>query len=451
MSKPKRQLHLGLFLFATGYHPAGWRLPEARTDGAFDPKFLREVAQKLEKAKFDYFFLGDNLASSADMQYLFPSQMTRLEPFTMIAHIAAATEKIGLIATANTTYAEPYHIARFTASLDYLSGGRAAWNIVTGADPRAALNFSRDAHWDNAHRYDHAEEFVKVVQGLWDTWEDDALPRDKESGVFADGSKVHQLNHQGRHFQVKGPLNVARPIQGQLPLVLAGTSDRGQDLGAEVANVIFTGQRTIEDAQRFYKSIKGRLPKYGRTPDDMIIMPGLVPIAGRTDEEAREKYNRLNELLVTNYDLTELSKRIGFELAGYPLDGPLPEELLTDAAPKEARDWIGLALKATGLPTLTVRDLFYYFTVTVRGHLLLVGSAEHIADLLEEWLLNDAADGFNVCPPFMPGGLDDFLELVVPELQRRGIFRTDYEGSTFREHLGLARPENRFAKAAAPS
>ncbi|MGF7047779.1 alkanesulfonate monooxygenase [Paenibacillus sp. DS2015] len=436
----KRQLHLGLFLFGTGYHPGGWRLPEGRTDGAYDPLFLGEVGKKLEKAKFDFFFLGDRLATSADMQYLFPSQMSRLEPLTMLSYIAAVTEKIGLIATVNTTYAEPYNIARYTASLDYLSGGRASWNIVTGSDPRAALNFSREKHWDNAKRYDYAEEFIDVVTGLWDTWEDDAMPRDKETGVFADGSKVHPLNHAGEHFSVAGPLNVARPVQGQLPLVTAGTSLRSQILGAKYSNIVFTGQNVKEEAQKFYKEIKGRLPEYGRTSNELKILPGLVPIVGRTEQEARDKYNELNSLVVTDYDLTPLSQKIGIDLTGYSLDALLPDLSSSDVA----QHWAELARKATGFDELTVRDLFYYFTVTVRGHLLIVGSAEQVADVIEEWFVEEAADGFNVCPPYMSGGLDLFLDLVVPKLQERGIFRTEYEGSTFRDHLGLDRPANRF-------
>ncbi|UNK16925.1 LLM class flavin-dependent oxidoreductase [Paenibacillus sp. N3/727] len=436
----QRQLHLGLFLFGTGYHPAGWRLPEGRTDGAYDPHFLKEIAQKLEQAKFDFFFLGDRLATSADMQFLFPSQMNRLEPFTMLSYLAAVTEKIGLIGTVNTTYAEPYNIARMTASLDHLSGGRASWNVVTGSDTRAAQNFSREKHWDNAKRYDYAEEFIDVISGLWDTWEDDALPRDKESGVFADGSKVHELNHSGEHFSVAGPLNVARPIQGQLPLITAGTSPRSQLLAAKYSDMVFTGTNVKEVAQAFYKEVKSKLREFGRADSDLKVLPGLVPIVGRTDEEARAKYNELNSLVVTDYDLKPLSDKLGIDLTGIDLNAPLPDLSSSEVA----LHWAELAKKANGREDITLRDLFYFFTVTVRGHLLVVGSPERIADLIEEWFVDEAADGFNVCPPYMPGGLDLFLELVVPELQRRDIFRTEYEGSTFRDHLGLGRPGNRF-------
>ncbi|NHN29733.1 LLM class flavin-dependent oxidoreductase [Paenibacillus sp. S3N08] len=441
-----RKLHLGLFLFSTGYHPAGWRLTESVADGAFDPKFLQRVAQRLEEAKFDFFFLGDALASSADMQYQFPSQMVRMEPFTMIAHLTAVTDKIGLIVTANTTYAEPYHIARQTASLDYLSSGRTAWNVVTGADARAAQNFSREKHWDNARRYDYAEEFVQIVKDLWDSWEDDVFVRDKATGVYVDETKVHALNHKGAHFSVAGPLNVARPPQGQIPLLSAGTSERSQELGAQFSNVIFTGQVLLEDAQAFYASIKGKLAKYGRSKDELFIMPGLAPLVGRTEEEARAKYRELSELLVTNFDLKPLSDRIGIDLTAYPLDGPLPELSLSTLPIKEVTAIVGLAQKASGHADITVRELFHYFSAIARGHRLIVGSPEQIADQMEEWFVGEAADGFNICPPYLPGGLDLFIDLVVPELQRRGLFRIEYEGSTFREHFGLSRPESVWAK-----
>lgn len=449
MPSTPRQLHLGLFLFSTGYHPAGWRLPEAVTDGAFDPKFLQRVAQRLEEAKFDFFFLGDALATSPDMQHQFPSQMVRLEPFTMIAHVAAVTEKIGLIVTANTTYSEPYTVARQTASLDYLSGGRLAWNVVTGMDARAAQNYSRDKHWDNSRRYDHAEEFVHIVQSLWDSWEDDALVRDKASGVFVDGSKVHRLDHVGEHFAVAGPLNVARPPQGQIPLLNAGTSERSRTLGAKLSTAVFTGQILLELAKTFYSDIKSQAAGFGRNPDDVYILPGLVPLVGETSEAARAKYRELNGLLVTDYDLTALSARIGIDLTGAPLDGPLPE-LSSSTLPGREAEWlVELAQRAEGRVDITVRELFHYFAATSRGHLLIVGDPEEIADQIEAWFTGGAADGFNICPPYMPGGLDLFIDLVIPVLQRRGLFRTEYEAATFRGHFGLSRPDNRYTRQGA--
>ncbi|MCC3373752.1 LLM class flavin-dependent oxidoreductase [Cohnella sp. REN36] len=445
-SRSQRQLHLGLFLFSTGYHPAGWRLPEAVTDGAFDPAFLKSVAQRLEQAKFDFFFLGDALATSADMQHQFPSQMVRLEPFTMIAYLAAVTSKIGLIVTANTTYAEPYHIARLTASLDHLSRGRTAWNVVTGADARAAQNFSRDKHWDNAKRYDYADEFVQVVKDLWDSWEDEAFVRDKASGAFVDGTKVHPLHHRGEQFSVAGPLNVARPPQGQLPLLSAGTSERSQELGARFSSAIFTGQILINEARAFYAGVKGKLAQHGRRPEELFILPGLVPLVGRTDEEARAKYRELSGLLVTDFDLAPLSGRIGIDLAGYDLDGPLPDLPQSSHPPEGVRALVRLAQDAAGHDDITVRELYHFFAATARGHLLIVGGPETIADRIQEWFETGAADGFNICPPYMPGGLDLFMDLVVPVLQARGLFRTEYEGATFREHFGLAKPDNKFAR-----
>jgi N-acetyl-S-(2-succino)cysteine monooxygenase len=435
-----RQLHLGYFFFGTGYHPAGWRLPEGKTDGAYDIDFLTEIAQKLEVAKFDFFFLGDRLSTSPDMQYIFPSQMTRLEPFTLISYIAAVTKQIGLIATVNTTYSEPYNVARHTTSLDHLSKGRASWNVVTGSAPDAALNFSREKHWDNEKRYDYAEEFIEVVRGLADTWEDDSLPRNKETGQFADPKKVHLLNHVGANFSIKGPLNVHRPIQGQIPLITAGTSSRSQQLAAKYADMVFTGANEIEEAKQFYKEIKSLLSTFGREKSELKILPGIVPIVEETDEAAIEKYNELNRLIVTDFDVTILSNKIGYDFTKHAMDEPLP--YIEDT--KQGKKWVQLTKSALGKEELSIKDLFYFFTSAVRGHLFIIGSAEKVADLIEKWFVEEAADGFNLCPPYLPGGLDKFIDLVIPRLQQKGIFRTEYAGSTFRDHLGLERPENQF-------
>ncbi|MFP2897631.1 LLM class flavin-dependent oxidoreductase [Corallococcus sp. 4LFB] len=445
MSRQPRQLHLGLFLFAAGYHPAGWRLPEARSDGAFDARFLQQIARKLERARFDFFFLGDLLSSGTEMQSQFPSQMVRLEPFTMLANVAAVTEKMGLVVTANTTYCEPYHIARMTASLDHLSGGRAAWNVVTGGDARAARNFGRDGHGENALRYARAEEFVQVVMRLWDSWEDDALVRDKATGRFVDDDKVHAIHHEGDHFVVEGPLNVARPPQGQVPLVSAGTSERSHEFCARFSNVVFTGQSVFEEARRFYADIKSRLVRHGRQAHELHVMPGLVPIVGATEAEARNTYRRLCELLPFEFDSRRLSRWMGVELGPCSPDDPVAGlPALTGAS--AVRPYIELARQACGRAALTLGDLFHFFAAAARGHLLVVGSAGQIADRIEEWFVNEAADGFNICPPYLPGGLDLFLEGVVPELQRRGLFREDYQGSTFREHFGLERPTRSLAR-----
>jgi FMN-dependent oxidoreductase (nitrilotriacetate monooxygenase family) len=433
------KLRLGLFLFATGYHPAGWRLPQARADGAFAPAFLHEIARTAERGKFDFFFLGDALATSAEMQYRYPSQMVRLEPFTMMGSIAAATENIGLVATANTTYAEPYHLARMLASLDYLSGGRIAWNVVTGADARAAHNFGRDAHWDTSRRYDYAEEFISLVRALWDSWDDDALPRDKETGTFADPGGVHRLDHQGQFFSVAGPLNVARPPQGHPPIVQAGTSERARDLGAAFADVVFTAKTTIAEAREFRDDVHRRARGFGRVAEQISILPGLVPIVGRTLAEAQSTYDQLNALILERGDTRPLLAQIGLDLSGLPADAKLPALTLA------AREYVELAELSIGRRVTTVSDLLDFCAASGRGHRLVVGDASRVANLIEEWLRAGAADGFNICPPYLPGGLDLFVDLVVPVLRRRGLFRTEYEGPTFREILGLKRPESSLA------
>lgn len=438
-----RQLHLGYFLFGAGYHPAGWRLPESKANGSYDIDFIVETVQKIEQAKFDFFFLGDRLATTPEMQHVFPSQMTRLEPFTLISYLAAKTTKIGLIATVNTTYSEPYHIARSTTSLDHLSQGRASWNVVTGADPNVALNFSRDHHWDNEKRYDYAEEFIEVVRGLADTWEDNSLPMNKETGQFADPEKVHVLDHVGENFSVRGPLNVLRPIQGQVPLITAGYSPRSQQLAAKYADMVFTGGNDLEEAKQFYREVKQKVAGYGRTEGELKVLPGLVPLVEETDEAAIEKYHELTQLIVTDYDLTALSNRIGYDFTKHDIDDPLPNLEGT----KQGEKWRRLTSAAIGTDELTIKDVFYFFSSAVRGHLFVVGGAQKIADLIETWFVEKAADGFNVCPPYLPGGLDRFIELVIPRLQQKGIFRTDYSGNTFQDHLGIERPPNQFARS----
>jgi N-acetyl-S-(2-succino)cysteine monooxygenase len=438
----QQHIRLGLFLFATGYHPAGWRLPGARADGGQDPAFLHRVAQTVERGRFDFFFLGDALATSVDMQNRYPSQMVRLEPFTMMGSIAAATSAVGLVVTANTTYSEPYHVARMLASLDHLSGGRIAWNVVTGADGRAALNFGHDRHADTDQRYSRAEEFIATVQQLWDSWEDDALPRDRASGVFADPTKVHRVDHRGAFFSVAGPLNVPRPPQGNPPIVQAGTSERARDLGARFADIVFTAQTGIPQARAFRDDLHGRARAYGRDPNGLIVMPGLVPIVGRTADDALRLYDELNALVVDpDADLGPLSETVGVDLKGSDVDDPLP------ALAGAGREYLALAEASIGRSVHTVGALRAFFVASGRGHRLIVGDGKRIADLIEEWLRTGAADGFNICPPYLPGGLDLFVELVVPELQRRGLLRRQYEGTSFRELLGLPRPDGAFTAA----
>ncbi len=431
----------------TGHHVAAWRHPGAQEDGGLNFPHYRRLAQTAERAKFDMVFLADGVAVRRELNPESLSrqgQLVHFEPLTLLSALAAVTDHVGLVATASTTYNEPYHIARKFASLDYLSGGRAGWNIVTSATEAEAKNFNRDKHMEHALRYERAREFVQVVTGLWDSWDDDAFIRDKESGVYVDPEKLHVLNHKGKHFSVRGPLNVARPVQGYPVLVQAGASEDGQDFAAQTAEVIFTAQPTLAEAQAFYAGLKGQLAKYGRTPDQLKIMPGIFPVIGQTEQEAKEKYDQLQALIHPKVGLSLLSNLVGeVDLSSYPLDGPLPELPETNlqrSRLKLVQDW-------AARENLTIRQL-YEAIAGARGHRTIWGTPVQIADQLEEWFVNDAADGFNIMPPYLPGGLDEFVELVVPELRRRGLFRTEYEGSTLRENLGLSRPANQFSSVA---
>lgn len=444
-SSPRRQLHFGIFLFSIGYHPGAWRLPDVDPAASHRPEFIASIARKAEAARFDFFFLGDALATSAEQQYVFPSQTVRLEPFTMIGYVAAHTERIGLIATANTTYADPYHIARQTASLDHLSRGRLAWNVVTGVDERAAKNFSRESHWENARRYDYAEEFVDVVRKLWDSWEDGALLGDQEAGLLVDPARVHAIEHRGDFFQVRGPLNVARPPQGQIPLVNAGTSARSRDFGARHSSVVFAGVPSFEAAQAFYREIKANAAAHGRRPEEVAILPGLVPYVGRTRDEAHALYQRLSALIAARLDTGLLERELKVPLAGLSGEDPFPAVDADDPALAQARFFVAQARLLNRTDTPTVRHVFEYAIARGRGHFLAIGSAEEVADTIQHWFEHEAADGFNVCPPYLPGGLDDFTELVLPILRARGLFREDYDGADFRSHFGIAaRPASRY-------
>ncbi|WP_186207674.1 LLM class flavin-dependent oxidoreductase [Burkholderia gladioli] len=432
----RRQMRLGLFLQGAGHHVAGWRHPEAES-GSENFELLRRVVQTAERAKFDMVFLADGLTSGPDAH---PSMAQRFEPLTLLSALAMHTTRIGLAATASTTYSEPYHLARVFASLDRLSGGRAAWNVVTTSYDRTAANFTRGNHPDHAERYEMAGEFVDVVKGLWDSWDEDAVIRDKARGVYFDPAKVHALDHEGRFFRIKGPLNASRPPQGHPVVIQAGSSGPGQDLAARIAEVVFTAQQTLEEAQVFYRDLKGRLAKFGRAGQALHVMPGVFPVIGRTEREARENYEQLQQWIDTSGALSLLSDRLGHDVSRYPLDGPLPELPESDQLKSRAKLLTDLARREN----LTLRQL-YYLVAGARGHRIVWGTAGQVADALEEWFTQDAADGFNIMPPYFPGGLDDFVEQVVPELQRRGLFRTEYAGSTLREHLGLPRPASRYA------
>ncbi|OYR16486.1 LLM class flavin-dependent oxidoreductase [Brucella grignonensis] len=427
----KKQMHLGLFLQGAGHHVSGWRHPDAEA-GSENFDLLRRVAKEAEDAKFDMVFLADGLTSGVDAH---PSMVARFEPLTLLSALAMVTDKIGLAATASTTYGEPYHTARAFASIDHLSHGRAAWNIVTTSYARTANNFSK-SHPEHDERYAVAGEFVDVVRGLWDSWDDDAFPKDKESGVYADPNKVHVLNHAGKYYSVQGPLNIPRSPQGHPVLIQAGSSGPGQDLAARIADIVFTAQQSLAEAQAFYASLKDRVVKAGRNPDSVAVMPGFMPVIGDSFEDAAEKLKELNRWTDIKSAMPLLEERIGHSLADYDLDGPLPDLPISDQLRSRAELLRDLARREN----LTIRDLALRVAAG-RGHHIVLGTPEQIADRMQEWFEGKAADGFNVMPPYFPGGLEDFNKKVVPILQDRGLFRTEYTGSTLRDHLNIARPE----------
>ncbi|SON56809.1 Nitrilotriacetate monooxygenase component A [Hartmannibacter diazotrophicus] len=425
-----RQMHLGLFILGTGSHIAGWRYPGA-VKSFQDFSAVADIARTAERGKFDLIFMGDNLNADPAAH---PSYTLRLEPLTMLAAVATATKHIGLGATVSTTYSDPFSVARVFASLDHISGGRAAWNAVTTANPAAAANFGT-VHPDHARRYEMAGEFIDVVTGLWDCWEDDAVVADVESGVYIDPAKVHSLDHEGAFFKVKGPVNIGRAPQGRPIILQAGGSEPGQQLAARTADVVFSVVQEIGEARKGYASLKDRLAGFGRAPEDVTVLPGVMPVVGRTDEEAFETLAVLQGFIDSSNGLALLSDRLGIDMSGYDLDGPIPDIPLPDTY----HSFASVMLSKARRENMKLRDL-YNLTAAARGHWVLCGSPTTIADTLEEWFTTGAADGFNVMPPFFHKGFEDFVDLVVPELQRRGLFRTEYGGKTLRDNLGLARP-----------
>jgi alkanesulfonate monooxygenase len=365
--------------------------------------------------------------------------VTSFEPFTLLAALSQATEHIGLIATATTTFDAPYHIARRFASLDHLSNGRAGWNIVTTSNPDAALNFGLDEQMDHDERYARAREFYDVVTGLWDSFAEDAFVRDVENGVYFDPARMHTLGHKGKYLSVRGPLNIARPVQGWPVIVQAGASDAGRQLAAEVAEVIFSGVNHLPDAQSLYADIKSRAEKAGRKRDHIKILPGCFVVVGDTVEEARKKKALLDSRVHPDSGIGTISAQLGFDASGFDLDGPLPEIPETNAGKTGRQRLIDMARREN----LTVRELAQRVGGSF-GSLEMIGTPETIADQMEMWLKEEGSDGFNVLFPWLPGGLNEFCERVVPELQRRGLFRREYEGKTLRENLGLPRPKNQF-------
>jgi FMN-dependent oxidoreductase (nitrilotriacetate monooxygenase family) len=439
-------MRLGAFMRPISIHTAAWRYPGAFVDANFNFTHLKRFAQTLERGRFDAFFMADHLAVlNIPTQALQRSAtVTSFDPLTLLPALAAVTDHLGLIATASTSYNEPYHVARKFASLDHLSGGRAGWNVVTSANPHEAMNFGRDEHLEHDERYRRAREFFDVVTGLWDSFADDAFIRDVTSGIYFDPARMHVLDHKGEFFSVRGPLNVARPVQGWPVIVQAGASETGRQFAAEIAEVVFSGVSNLEDARRYYAEVKGGAEGLGRSRDHLKILPGAFVIVGDTPREAREKKAHLDSLVHPDSSVATLSVLLGTDVSGMGLDGPLPEIPESNASRSSRQKLVDMAKR----DNLTVRQLAQIVGGSF-GTLEMVGTPAMVADQMEEWFRSDASDGFNVMFPYVPEGLDDFVDRVVPELQRRGLFRREYEGRTLRENLGLPRPENRFFADAA--
>ena len=434
-----RQMHLGAFLFGVGHHLAAWRHPDVDPGSASRIADLRHWAQVAEAAKFDAVFFADNVGlSEAPAEVLTRNALPYpLDPLLVHAALAGATQHIGLVATVSATYLPPYHLARKFATLDHLSGGRSGWNLVTSGSDFEARAFGLPQQLDHAHRYERAHEYVRVVKGLWDTWEDDAWTHDRAANRFFDPAKLHRVAHSGPHLSVRGGLQTPRPPQGYPVLVQAGSSEDGQDLAAATAELVFTAQQTVEDARAFYRSIKGRLGNWGRCPEHLKILPGISPFVGRSQQEAQDKFEQLQSLIDPVLGVGLLSTFLGnVDLSRHPIDGPFPTDLPVTEGWKSRQALFNQMAQREGL---SIRQL-YERVASARGHWTLVGTPESIADQLEHWFTTGAADGFNVLAPTLPYGLKDFAELVIPELQRRGLFRTEYSGHTLRDHLGLARP-----------
>lgn len=436
-----KKLHLTAFMRPVSLHTGAWRYPGSWPDANFNFTHLKYFIQKLEAAKFDAFFMADHLAVlNMPVEALKRSHtITSFEPFTLLSALSVVTEKIGLAATASTTYDEPYHIARRFASLDHLSNGRAAWNIVTTGNPESSKNFGLDEHVQHSERYKRAREFYDVVTGLWDSFADDAMVRDRETGIYFDPEKMHVLNHKGDELKVKGPLNIARPVQGWPVIVQAGQSDPGRQLAAETAEAVFCSPRNLEAAKELYQDIKDRAVAAGRDRNHLKILPAALVIIADTVEEAQSKRLELDSFVHYDSAIASLSILLGCDAAAFDPDSLLPDDIPETNASKTARaSVIELAQKEK----LTVRQLAQRYGG--QSGLAFVGTPESIADEMGIWLAEDGADGFTITFPFLPQGLDDVTDRLVPELQRRGIFREDYEGMTLREHLGLPRPENQF-------
>ncbi len=436
MPPSSRQMNIGVFIMATGNHFSGWRVPGS-TVSAEDFPVIAGLAQAAERAKYDFVFFAD-AASCIPTNH--PSYVLKLEPTTLLAALATQTSRIGLVATLSSTLTEPYNCARLFASVDTISGGRGGWNVVTTGATEAYANYGieRPAHDD---RYEIATEYLEVVQGLWDSWEPGAVKANRETGEYFDRSKLHALNHKGKHFQVQGPLSHSRSPQGQPVIVQAGSSDSGQAFAARYAEVVFTIQQDIEEAKEFRAGLKAKVAAAGRNPDHCKVLPGFFPVVGRTEAEAKAKFEELCRFIEPGSAMTVMAARYGHDMSKYPMDGPVPELPLSDSLQSFAKVLLAKARREN----LTLRQLHDLFALS-RGYILGIGTGEQVADTMAEWYLAGACDGFMITPANFPAAMDDFTELVLPVLRKRGLFREDYAGTTLRSHLGLPEPKNRFVR-----
>lgn len=436
------KMRLGLFFEGLGHHIAAWRDPSVDATARQRFSHFVEIAQGAERGKFDLIFTADTFATfNTDDPHVWArtTLASRHEPLTLLSALATVTKHIGLVATMTSTYYEPIHIARMFASLDHISEGRAGWNLVTTVTPQEAYQFGRDKLPDPAKRYARAREFATAVFGLWDSFEPGAVLADKESGYYLDESKVHRLDFKGEHVSVRGPLTIPRTPQGRPIMVQAGASDDGRDLAATFTDIVFSVQQDLRESKAFYDDMKARAVQHGRSPDQIKILPGVMPVVGRTRAEAEDRFERLQRLIPVDIGLEMLQTAIGMDLSSYDLDGPLPDPPMTDNVGRR-RVIVELARREN----LTIRKL-YQRIAGQRSHRVLIGTPKEVADGLEEWFVAGACDGFNLLPATFPEGLNLFVDLVIPELQRRGLFRTEYEGRTLRENLGLDMPKNRWS------
>jgi FMN-dependent oxidoreductase (nitrilotriacetate monooxygenase family) len=441
----KRQLHLNLFINSRGHHEASWRHPAASPLALTDIRYFQDLAQRAEGALFDSIFLADVLALGEDVAQ---SARTWLEPITVLAAVAMATSRIGLVATASSTYTEPFNLARQFASLDHISNGRVGWNIVTSSLASSARNFGGETQLSHADRYARGEEFMRVVNALWDSWAEDAVVDDRAGGIYAKADRVRPINHRGDFYRVEGPLNIPRCPQGRPVLVQAGSSDTGRRFAARHADAVFTACLEKAAAQEFYADLKALVAAEGRAPEEVLILPGLNPMIASTEAEARRLAREVDDLTDVEVGRKRLSDWFGgYDFSHLPLDRPLrPEELPHPDTVQAARSRAEIVHNLVRRNNATLRQVLAYFAAA-RGHFTTAGTPEQIADLIEDWFTDGAADGFNVMPPLLPTMLDVFSEEVIPLLQRRGLFRTAYEGEMLREHYGLAWPKSAFPDA----